>query len=207
MKGGRIAVLAVTAACTAAPAVYAQTVEVTPHFGMHMPVGLLMEGRDLTDNSYARRRQLGAISVGARVTLRATEALSIEGNGTYSPGLVAITDRTRTVDLGGRVLLANLKALFKFAEVPSGWSFWAGAGGGVVGRHGEGWNGTAGTTDAALVLAGKARLGKLNSNKAFILAIEDYVTRAAFQGTNASADPRIHHDVVYSFGMAIPLTR
>jgi hypothetical protein len=207
MKRGSIAVVAVAAACIAAPSVNAQTLEFTPHVGMHMPVGLLLEGRDENDNSYARRRQLGAISIGARLTLRATEWLNIEGNGTYSPSLVAITDRTRTVDLGGRVLMGNLKAMYRFAEIPSGWSFWGGAGAGVVGRHGEGWNGTAGTTDAALVLAGKARLGKLNSSKAFILAIEDYVTRAAFQNTNASADPRIHHDVVYSFGMAIPLTR
>lgn len=207
MKGGSIAVLAVAVTCLATPRLNAQTVEVTPHVGMHMPVGLLLEGRDQTDNTYARRRQLGAISIGARVTLRATASFSLEGNGTLSPSLVAITDSVRTVDLGGRVLMGSLKAMYRFSEIPSGWSFWGGAGAGIVGRNGDGWNGTRGTTDAALVLAGKARLGKLNSSKAFILAIEDYVTRASFGNTNASAQPRIHHDVVYSFGMAIPLTK
>jgi hypothetical protein len=174
---------------------------------MHLPVGLLLEGRDQNDNSFVRRRQLGAISVGARLTLRVHDRVSLETNSTYSPGLVAITDRTRTVDLGGRVFMGNIKALYRFAETQSRWSFWGGSGVGVVSRYGEGWDGTTGTTDAALVLAGKARLRRLNSNKAFILAVEDYVTRAAFRNTNASASPRIHHDVVYSFGMSIPLSK
>lgn len=186
---------------------HGQRIDITPHFGMHMPVGLLLEGRDQTDNSFVRRRQLGAISIGARFTLHATERFHLESNTTYSPSLVAVTDRTRTVDLGGRVFMGHLKGLYRFAQVESGWSFWGGTGFGLVSRHGEGWAGMKGTTDAAVVLAGKARLAKLNSSKSFILAIEDYVTRAAFQNTNASASPRIHHDVVYSFGMSIPLTR
>jgi hypothetical protein len=172
-----------------------------------MPVGLLLEGRDQTDNSFVRRRQLGAISIGARLTLRATERFHLESNTTYSPSLVAITDRSTTVDLRGRVVMGHIKGLYRMAKIPSGWSFWGGAGVGVVSRHGEGWNGMNGTTDAALVLAGKARLGRLNSDKSFILAVEDHVTRAAFGNTNASARPRIHHDVVYSFGMSIPLMR
>jgi hypothetical protein len=207
MKGGRIALIAVVAACVAPSATHAQKAEVTPHLGMHMPVGLLLEGRDQTDNSFVRRRQLGAISIGARFTVLLHERFAIESNTTYSPGLVAITDRDRTVDLGGRVFMGHVKGLFRIAQTESRWSFWAGSGVGLVSRHGDGWDGTGGTTDAALVLAGKARLRRLNSNKAFILAVEDYVTRAAFLNTNASASPRIHHDFVYSFGMSIPLTR
>ncbi len=207
MKGGRIAVISLFAAACLTPQLDAQTVEFVPHFGLHMPVGLLMEGRDQTDNSFVRRRQLGATSVGARLAIRPNARLSIETNATYSPGLVAITDRDATVDLGGRVLMGNIKGMYRFARSKSGWSFFGGSGVGLVSRHGDGWANTAGTTDFAIVFAGKARLGKLNSNKAFILAIEDYVTRAAFRGTNASAEPRIHHDVVYSFGMAIPLTK
>jgi hypothetical protein len=145
--------------------------------------------------------------VGARLTLLLHDRFAIEGNSTYSPGLVAITDRSRTVDLGGRVFMGHLKMLYRVAQTQSRWSFWGGTGVGVVARHGEGWDGTTGTTDAALVLAGKARLRRLNSNKAFVLAVEDYVTRAAFRNPNASASPRIHHDMVYSFGVSIPLSR
>jgi hypothetical protein len=207
MKGGRIAVIAVATAACLTPQLDAQTVELVPHFGLHMPVGLLMEGRDQTDNSIAKRRQLGATSVGVRLAVRPNARFSVETNATYSPGLVAITDRDATVDLGGRVFMGNVKALFRLARSDAGWSFFGGSGVGLVSRHGEGWVNTGGTTDFAVVFAGKARLGKLNSRKAFILAVEDYVTRAAFRGTNASAEPRIHHDVVYSFGMAIPLTK
>ena len=184
-----------------------QKIEITPHLGMHMPVGLLLEGRDETDNSFVRRRQLGAITVGARFTWQATNRFHLESNTTYSPSLVAVTDRNQTVDLRGRVFMGHLKGLYRLAQIPSGWSFWGGTGLGVVSRHGAGWSGMSGTTDAAVVFAGKARLARLNSNKSFVLAIEDYVTRAAFENTNATASPRIHHDVVYSFGMSIPLTR
>lgn len=186
----------------------AQTVEFVPHFGLHMPVGLLVEGRDQTDDSFYRRRQLGAASIGMRLALRPSARFSVEATTAYSPGLVAVTDRDATVDLGGRVFLGNVKGMFRFARSSEhGWAFFAGSGVGLVNRHGAGWAGTHGTTDFAVVFAGKARLRKLNSNKAFILAIEDYVTRASFTGINADAAPRIHHDVVYSFGMAIPLTR
>lgn len=186
---------------------WAQQVVLTPHIGMHMPVGLLLEGRDQTDDSFLRLRQLGAISVGARLTLQASQRFQLESAGTYTPGLVAVTDHTRTVDLRGRVFMTHVKGLYRFARIDSGWSFWGGSGVGLVSRHGEGWDGLAGTTDAALVLAGKARMARVNSNKSFILAVEDYVTRAAFENTNTSARPRTHHDVVYSFGMSIPLTR
>ena len=210
MKAGSIVVLAcaVIAVCAAPAIATAQTLEFTPHFGMHVPVGLLMEGVDQTDNSFIKRRQLGATSIGARVSLRTAGAFIFESSATYSPSLVAITDRDRTVDLHGRVFMGNLKALVRLhGERRGPWSFYAGPGMGVVHRHGEGWAGTKGLTDAALVLAGRARLGQLKSNKAFIFTVEDYVTRAAFAGTTEQSEPRIHHDVVYSFGMSFPLTR
>lgn len=207
MKGGIIAVAAVLCAAGAPRTGHAQTVEFVPHFGLHMPVGLLLETRDETDNALLRRRQLGSTSVGARLALRPNARLSIEATAAYSPGMVAITDHDNTQDLGGRVFMGNLKGMLRFAESSSGWSFFGGTGVGLVNRHGEGWSGMQGTTDLAVVLAGKARLRKLNSNKAFILAVEDYVTRAAFRGPGAAGPSRIHHDVVYSFGMAIPLTR
>ena len=208
MKGRSIAFIVVLSAfCVTAPAAVAQTLEVTPHLGLHMPVGLLLEGRDQTDNSFVRRRQLGATSIGARLALNALPRFTMEMAASYSPGLVAVTDRDATVDLGGHVFMGHLKGLYRFAKSESGWSFWGGGGPGIVSRYGEGWVGTRGTTDVAAVIAGKARLGKLNSNKAFILAIEDYITRAAFQNTNTSARARIHHDVVYSFGMSIPIAK
>jgi hypothetical protein len=186
----------------------AQTFEITPNFGMHMPVGLLMEGTDPADNSLLRRRQLGALTIGARIALRASR-VTIESSGTFSPGLVAITDREATRDLGSRVFMGNVKTLFHLAGQSQGghWSFHAGPGVGVVHRFGEGWNDTAGTTDVALVIAGRGRLARLSSSKAFVFTVEDYVTRAAFRGSIGDAQPRMHHDVVYSFGMAIPVSR
>lgn len=209
MKGGITVLMAVAALAASADRADAQTIELAPNFGMHMPIGLLMEGTDPADNSLARRRQLGATSIGARLSVRTAGRLTFETSATYSPGLVAITDRTRTQDLGGRVLMANAKILYRIhGEMAGGAvSLHAGSGLGVVHRYGEGWSGTAGTTDGAVIIAGRGRLSRLNSDKAFIFTVEDYVTRAAFRGTNAEAAPRVHHDVVYSFGISIPLMR
>jgi hypothetical protein len=209
--GVRTAVIfAATALLLVPHSAAAQNFEFVPHLGMHMPVGLLLEGKDLTDNeSLARRRQLGATSIGARVAFRTSGRFTIETSATYSPSLVAITDHERTQDLGSRVLMSNAKVLYHVAgERGRGrWSFHAGPGVGIVHRYGEGWTGASGTTDMAIVLAGRGRLATVDSNKAFLFTVEDYVTRAAFRGTNADADPRIHHDVIYSLGFSIPLTR
>lgn len=208
MKGCVVVTIAAAIACVIPDSLTAQSWEVTPHVGLHTAVGLLLEGRDPTDNSLLRRRQLGATSIGVRLAFRTAGRLGFETNATYSPSLIAITDREATRDLGGRVFMGNIKALYRVAgDMRKGdWTFHAGPGVGVVHRYGEGWNGTDGTTDLAMVLAGRGRLARLNSNKAFIFTIEDYVTRAAFR-TNAEAEPRIHHDVVYSLGMSIPLAR
>ena len=117
--------------------------------------------------------------------------------------------RVRGEDLGSRVFMGNVKTLFRVAgKMQHGhWSFHAGPGVGVVHRFGEGWNDTGGTTDVAFVMAGRGRLARLHSAKAFIFTVEDYVTSAAFRGSVADAQPRMHHDVVYSFGMSITITR
>jgi hypothetical protein len=196
------------ALCHMPKAATAQTFEITPNLGMHMPLGLLMEGTDPVDNSLLRRRQLGAVTIGGRIALR-TPRITIESSGTFSPGLVAITDREATRDLTSLVFMGNVKALYRIAgQMQHGhWSFHAGPGMGVLHRYGEGWDDTAGTTDVAFVMAGRARLARLNSNKAFMFTVEDYVTRAAFRGSIEDARPRMHHDVIYSFGMSIPISR
>ena len=208
MKGSVVVLVTAAIACVAPRSLTAQTWEVSPHIGLHTAVGLLLEGTDPVDNTLLRRRQLGATSIGVRLAFRTAGRIAVETNATYSPSLVAITDRDNTVDLGGRVFMGNIKALYRVGgEMRGGqWSFHAGPGVGIVHRYGEGWNGTDGTTDFAIVLAGRGRLARLNSSKAFIFTIEDYVTTAAFR-TNAEAEPRIHHDVVYSLGMSIPLAR
>ncbi len=196
------------ALCHLPKAATAQTFEITPSFGMHMPVGLLAEGTDPADNSLLRRRQLGALAIGSRIALRAAR-FTIESSGTFSPGLVAITDRDATRDLTSFVFMGNVKALYRIAgKTERGhWSFHAGPGVGMLHRSGDGWDGTSGTTDVAFVMAARGRLGRLSSDKAFIFNVEDYVTRAAFRGSIGDLGPRMHHDVIYSVGMSIPISR
>ena len=186
---------------------HAQMVEFTPHTGMYTPVGLLVEGVAETDNSFFRRKQLGSLMIGTRMALRANHTFGLEGSLAYTPSLVAITDRDQTVDVGGAVTLASLRPVLRVhGRVAQGmWSFHLAPGVGLVHRSGSAWNGTGGTTDRAFVLAAGWRLGR--SNSAFRFDIEDYITRAAFRDASVLSAPRLHHDVIWSFGLSIPMTR
>ena len=186
---------------------HAQIVEFTPHTGMYTPVGLLVEGVAETDNSFFRRKQLGSLMIGTRMALRANHTLGLEGSLAYTPSLVAITDRDQTVDVGGAVTFASLRPVLRVhGRVAQGmWSFHLAPGVGLVHRSGSAWNGTGGTTDRAFVLAAGWRLGR--SNSAFRFDIEDYITRAAFRDASVLSAPRLHHDVIWSFGLSIPMTR
>jgi hypothetical protein len=187
----------------------AQVFEVTPHFGMYTPVGLLVKGVDATDESRFQRRQLGGVMIGGRMALRTNHTFGLEASAAFAPAQVAITDRSRTVDLGGSVTFASVRSVVRVhGSVKGGeWSFHLGPGAGVVHRAGAAWDQTNGATDGALVLTGGGRLGRLNSGKAFRFDVEDYVTRAAFHDGTVLSEARVHHDVIWSFGMSIPLTR
>jgi hypothetical protein len=185
----------------------AQMVELTPHTGMYTPVGLLVEGVAETDNSFVRRKQLGSLMIGTRMTMRANHTFGLEGSLAYSPSLVAITDRDQTVDVGGAVTFASIRPVLRVHGTAARgmWSFHLAPGVGLVHRSGSAWNGTSGTTDRAFVLAGGWRLGR--SRSAFRFDIEDYITRAAFHDASVRSAPRLHHDVIWSFGLSIPMNR
>ena len=185
----------------------AQQFEFTPNIGMYIPVGLLVEGRDVTDDSFVRRRQLGALIIGARLGTRPTRTFGVETSATYSSTLVAITDRDSTLDIKSNVLLASVRGVARVSGTfaRGEWGFYVAPGVGVVRRNGVAWNSTQGTTDGAIVLAAGARLGRLRSAKAFRFGVENYITRADFDHSTTESPPRIHHDVVWSFGIAMPL--
>lgn len=207
---GRGKLLLVACAAFLVPgAARAQVIEITPKVGMYIPVGLLVEGRDITDNSFVRRRQLGALLIGASIGLRPTRTLGVEVVGSYVPTMVAITDRDSTLDIRSNVMMASIRGVARVSGKMSRgeWGFFVAPGIGVVRRHGVAWSESAGTTDRALVIAGGARLGKLNSSSAFRFDVTDYITRASFEHSTERSAPRIHHDVVWSFGIAVPITR
>ena len=185
----------------------AQQFEFTPNIGMYIPVGLLVEGRDITDNSFVRRRQLGALIIGARIGTHPTRTFGVEGSATFSSTMVAITDRDSTLDISANVIMASARGVARVsgAFARGAWGFYVSPGVGLVRRNGTAWSSTAGTTDGALVLAAGARLGRLNSSKAFRFDVENYITRAAFHHPTTESRPRIHHDVVWSLGMSLPI--
>lgn len=172
-------------------------------------MGVLVDGTDPRDNSHFRRRQLGALSTGARLALRANSMFGVESSFMFSPSQVAITDRLHTVDIAGPVALASVRGVFKVnGEIAKGrWSFHLAPGIGLVHRYGDAWAGSSSFTDMAYVVAAGWRLGRLHSSRAFRFDIEDYVTRFSFNHPETPTNARLHHDVMWSFGLAIPVTR
>jgi len=176
---------------------------------MYTPVGLLVDGTDPSDNSKFRRRQLGALSTGARLGLRTSKMFGLEASAMYSPSQVAITTRSATVDIRGPVTMASVRGAFRVhGEMARGqWSFHLSPGIGVVHRYGDAWQGTTGGSDRAFVLAAGWRLGRLRSDRAFRFDIEDYVTRFTADNAEVQSGSRRHHDVVWSFGLAFPVNK
>ncbi|MGH7127013.1 MAG: hypothetical protein ACREIV_00490, partial [Planctomycetaceae bacterium] len=135
-------------------------IEIVPHIGMYVAIGVLVDeptwaGDDL------RMRQVGAGMVGTRIAYRTAGPIDVEASVSYSPGLIAVTDASSTVDQGGEVMLANVRAVWRLSDpVARGrWGLHLSSGVGVVRRSGAAWRGTDGTTDPAITVGGGARFG------------------------------------------------
>jgi len=180
-------------------------VEFTPVVAMYLPVGVLMNGVDRDDLSPARRKQLGAASVGARIGVRINQRFGFDSSILYAPGLVAVTDASSTRDVAGRVLMMGARAVIGTPRESGKWGFHFAPGFGVIHRHGTAWARTRGTTDAAVVIGGGVRLRLPEISGSFRFEIEDYVSRTGFHHPREISNSSFHHDMLWSFGYVIPL--
>ncbi|MBI4544919.1 MAG: hypothetical protein HY703_06985 [Gemmatimonadetes bacterium] len=181
--------------------------EVSPHVGLYVSVGALVDEPARGAVGEDRRRHVGSPVVGARMALRTNRLLRLEGSVGYSAGLVAVTDSASTRDWGAGVAFASLRGLLGIRSPArrGQWSIHGLSGIGVVSRHGAAWSGTRGTTDAALVVGAGAGLSLARSRGNFRLELEDYITEAEFARAGGRTRGRVHHDILWSIGFSYPL--
>lgn len=198
----------VTVSWHATPLTAQLRLEATPLVGMYIPLGALVDQTSADGSNVLRKRQVGTLVGGARFGVRTGEHAAIELSLAYSPSMVAVTDAFSTVDRNAGVLFASVRAPFELTaqSAQTDWYFHAGPGVGVVARGGGAWAGYEGVMDPAFVMAGGARLHVKRSRLAFRLEIEDFVTWASFNdGLPSRTQPSVHHDLVWSMGIILPL--
>lgn len=179
--------------------------ELHPRMGVYLSPGLLNAAYGSSGAATVRRRQLTAITFGVGATLWTTKFLAVEGAITYAPSMVATTDTLTTMDATSGVLLGSLRANVGIRRRTEGWSLYGGPGLGLIHRGQAARGSSRDATAPAFILALGGRLA-LPHSPAFTFEIASYSswidTRFASSG---AAQQRWHQDLVWSFGLAIPV--
>jgi hypothetical protein len=189
-------------------------VEIAPTIGLYWPVGAWEYETATSAGGKLRLRQVGAVFFGTRVAVWVSKRLGFEGSVGFSPSQVALTDVASTVDHGGGVIIGTAQAMVQLASLTYGdpgrrmtWAFEVGAGGAVIARRGDVWQGIRGATAPAAVLSFGART-VLGEGATVYFRLEDHVSWGRFdEGLPTQTRARAHQDVVGSVGWAIALGR
>jgi hypothetical protein len=179
--------------------------ELHPRMGVYFSPGLLNAAYGPTGAATVRRRQLTAITFGVGATLWTARFLSVEGAVTFAPSMVATTDTLTTMDATSGVILGSLRANVGIRRRTEGWSLYGGPGFGVIHRGAAARGSARDVTAPALILALGGRLA-LPHSPAFTFEVASYSSWIDTR-FEASAAPqrRWHQDLVWSFGLAIPV--
>lgn len=170
--------------------------ELTPAIGMYFPIGELVSGHEV-------RRHIPAGSIGLRMAVWPARKLGIEGSAVFSPSQVAWENDGRVVDVNSGVFFGSLRAIFALSPATAISSVRFGAGLGVVSRGGSAWVNTTGRTMPALNLLAAARFRLGRGPLSFQFQLEDYVGKAQLESGAPGSQARIHHDILWSLGVAM----
>lgn len=204
----RVALAAAGAALwpSAAPA----QVELSPAIGLYWPIGEWTQQSDGGTGFTARRHQIPAAVVGARLTVSASKLLAFEGSFAFSPSQVAVSTEGGIHDITAGVILTSARAMFNVAKLVDGqpedrvaWDLKFGAGVGLVHRGGSAWENTSGVTAPAIVFSAAART-PIAGSVMLGLGLEDFVSWAQFdKGLPSQMRARMHHDFIVSLSMVV----
>lgn len=217
-RGGAAAVVLATATGLLAPATgYAQQTDVGFSLGFYNPLGALVQrGIKSSPATFFQQRLQGTPSLGVGVTVWTSSRFGIAGSINISPSDVAQTDTSGTHDHKTAVLLGSVRALYAFTpmlftarpghrEIP--WSFYVGAGAGVVNRSGAVWNYSSGLTAPALVFNVGVRTA-VGSRMIVRFDLEDYLSRAQFdKGLATQTEARTHNDMLVTLSLNYRVVR
>jgi hypothetical protein len=175
----------------------------TGDLGMYLPLGSMVQ------DSMVRLRGVGTIKFGTRLTVPMRRGLAVEGSLAWSPSLTAQSDWKETKDLPGGVFLASVRARVRlYQDATGGTEVFFAPGFGMVHRYGEAFQDMTGKTDGALVLGTAVRYHVPGTRGAFLLSLEDFITRTGFtDSTGLRYGGRLHNELAFAVGAAIDVGR
>lgn len=195
----------------------AQQTDVGFNIAFYIPIGPLVErGVRTSPATFYQQRLQGTPSLGANVVVWTSSRLGIAGSINISPSDVALTDTSGTHDRSSAVVLASARVLYAFTpllfkplpgkrELP--WSFYVGAGLGIVNRSGAVWQYSSGLTSPALVLDVGVRTA-VGPRVVLRFDVDDYISRAQFDnGLTTQTTARTHNDIMISLSVAYRVVR
>jgi hypothetical protein len=178
----------------------AQTpLQLIPHVGMWLPVGIVQEDR--LGEHVVQRAQVGELLVGGRAGLTLSRVVAVEGSVGWSPTQVALTDSSGTTDIPGTTLLANARVSF-VGRLSQEFAGSVGAGVGLVRRTGRGWDRP---HSAAAIVTALGVQSDLGPGTAFRMEFEIYASRGTRRTAPGGAPPQEswRADLAMSFGVVI----
>jgi hypothetical protein len=216
--GAATAVVLATATGLFAPATaLAQQIDVGFNVGFYSPFGALVQrGQKSSPATYFQQRLQGTLGLGANLILWTSSRLGIAAAIAFSPSDVAQTDTSGTHDHSSGLLLTSVRVLYAFSpllfkarpgrrELP--WSFYVGAGAGIVNRSGAVWAYSSGLTAPALVFNAGVRTA-VGSRAILRFDVEDYYSRAQFdKGLTTATEARSHNDMMVSLSLSYRVKR
>jgi hypothetical protein len=183
----------------------AQTrLDIGPYLGTYVPIGIGFRERRIGDGAQIERKPLATLVIGMRAGVLLADHFGIDASIGYSPSAVAVSSPTGTVDLDGQTVIVNARARVPLMQ-RNAWRFYVAPGIALIERAGTAWKQTSGTRDVTAVLAGGGSVG-LGKRVKVNLDLEDMLTWGRFNdGLQNETRKQLHHNVVWSFAVAIPL--
>jgi hypothetical protein len=195
----------------------AQQIDVGFTLGFYNPFGALVQrGQKSSPLTYYQQRLQATPSLGVNMVVWTSSRLGIATTVEFSPSDVAQTDTSGTHDHKSGLLLTSVRMLYAFSpllfkarpghrELP--WSFYVGAGAGIVNRSGAVWAYSSGFTTPALVFNTGVRTA-VGSRMILRFDVEDYFSRAQFdKGLATQTEARSHNDLVVGLSLNYRIKR
>lgn len=182
-------------------------VELGPRLGIYFPIGSVVKEGPGTPGGPVEKQQVAAPMVGVQALAWPRRWLGIEATAVLAPSMVAVTDATGTVDKTSTVVLATTRAIVPITSRRGMWSFYLGAGIGLVSRSGTVWQYQSGTTAQTWVFSFGGQT-PLNPNLHMRFEFEDNLSTAQFdQGLATATQGRTHHDFVLAIALEFAVRR
>lgn len=180
-------------------------VELGPRLGIYLPVGSVVKEGAALPGGPVEKQQVGAPLIGAQALFWVKPWIALETSAVLTPSMVAVTDSTGTTDHSSTIIIASARAIVPLTSRKGMWSFYVGAGVGLVNRSGTVWQYQSGTT-ARTWVASFGGQTPISQNMHMRFEFEDNYSTAEFdRGLATATQGRPHHDLILAITLEFPI--